>query len=169
MNANTKRNLAIGGAIAGAGLLAYAFLPPIFLDPRQRFLKAAAEELGKTDWEQYLHGVTLQTPGSKIHWCGVFALWSAHKAGFACDWMWDLSTGKGFLYRLPVTKDPKPGDMGYLHNFQHHAIIEKVDGNMITTLDGNSGPAPSRVLRNVRPRSSFATFYDTSPMWQMKC
>jgi hypothetical protein len=130
VNANTKRNLAIGGAIAGAGLLAYAFLPPIFLDPRQRFLKAAAEELGKTDWEQYLHGVTLQTPGSKIHWCGVFALWSAHKAGFACDWMWDLSTGKGFLYRLPVTGIGRETCYLQLSAPRHH---RKVDGNMITT------------------------------------
>ena len=129
----------------------------------------AARELGSTDWEKYLQGVTLQSPDTKPYWCGIFALWSIHKAGYACDVKWDLASGRGFLYRLPLTSQPKPGDLGYLHAYQHHAIIEKVEGDLIHTIDGNSGAAPTRVLRNVRPRSAFAFFYDTSPLWKDRC
>lgn len=163
----TKRKLALGGVLAGAGILFSVVWP---WDPRQRFLWFAAKEIGSTDWEKYLQGVTLQTPTTKPHWCGIFALWSMHRAGYACDVMWDLITGRGFLYRLPLTTNPQPGDMGYLHAYQHHAIIEKVEGDKITTIDGNSGQqSPSRVLRTVRSRDDFAFFYDTSPLWLKKC
>lgn len=167
MKSDTKRKVAIGGLAAGGVALAWAVWPDT--NPRKKFLKIASAEEGSLDWRKYLQGVTLQTPSEKKHWCGIFALWAMHQAGFACDWHWDLMTGKGFLYRLTITRDPQPGDMAYIHNFQHHAIVEKVEGNMIHTIDGNSGPQPTRVLRNVRPKSAFAAFYDTSAVWGMPC
>lgn len=161
-----KRRLFLVAGLSGASILALTLCPR---SPRDRFLRAAAKELGSTNWEKYLQGVVEQTPTERPYWCGIFALWAAHKAGYACDWTWDLSTGRGFLYRLPVTTDPQPGDIAYLHAYQHHAIVEKVEGDIIHTIDGNSGAAPTRVLRNVRHRGEVAFFYDTSPMWNDRC
>jgi hypothetical protein len=59
--------------------------------------------------------------------------------------------------RLPQTRNPKPGDLGYIDQpFQHYAIVEFVDGNTITTIDGNS---MGSVQRRVRQRSQFTAFF----------
>ena len=156
----TSRKLAVTGTALGAvGLLAYGWWP---LPKREKVLQVALNELGTQDWRKYMKGVTIQQNATDFHWCGVFALWVLHQAGLARNVKWDLSTGKGFLYRLPMTKNPKPGDLAYFHNLQHHAIVERVDGNFLYTIDGNSGN-PSKVRQNRRPISSAAAFYSIEP------
>jgi hypothetical protein len=161
------KRLGLGVAALGAGVIAWVARGT----PRERFLRAARRELGSRDWERYTEGVLdpPTTPATRPYWCGIFALWALHKAGFACDVKWDLRTGRGFLHRLRTTTDPKPGDMAYLHAYQHHAIVERVtpDG-MVHTIDGNTMP-DSRVARRVRPKNEFAFFYDTTPLFERKC
>jgi hypothetical protein len=71
------------------------------------------------------------------------------------DWHW--VPGIGFALRLPRTSCPKPGDLGYIDQpFQHYAIVEFVDGNTITTIDGNS---MGTVQRRVRQRAQFTAFF----------
>jgi hypothetical protein len=124
------------------------------LNPRKRILRAAAAELGETDWKKYLDGVAADQ--GPVAWCGIFALWVLHKAGIARDVGWEYGTG--FLYRAAKTTDPKPGDLAYIESpLQHHAIVERVDGDTIYTVDGNSG---GTVRRLARPRSAFSAFYD---------
>ena len=166
MKDSTTKVVVAGSLLSAVGLLTYAWWP---IPPRARFLKVAGGEEGSENWQKYVDNVTTRPPTERPHWCGIFALWALHKAGFACDWKWDLANGRGFLHKLPRTSNPQPGDMAYLHAYNHHAIVEKVDGNMIHTIDGNSGPRPTRVLRNVRPRNTIAFFYDTSQIFNNKC
>lgn len=164
---DTAKKLGLGATAVGVGVVAWFGLR----SPRQRFLSAAKGEIGSRNWEKYLQGVLDPplTPSARPHWCGIFALWAMHKAGYACDVKWNLLTGKGFLYRLPRTTSPQPGDMAYLHAYQHHAIVESVnEDGTITTIDGNTLP-DSRVARRTRPRKEFASFYDTSPLFERKC
>lgn len=73
-----------------------------------------------------------------LAWCGIFALWCI-KQGLDCPKvMWQI--GRGFAGRwLTVTTDPQPGDIAYLAQpYQHHAVVTAVDGDRITTVNGNS-------------------------------
>ena len=72
-------------------------------------------------------------------WCGAFALWCIHAAELGPDLHWEI--GKGFLFCLPLTKAPEPGDVAYLAEpLQHHAIVVEVDGDTVHTINGNQGP-----------------------------
>jgi hypothetical protein len=163
------KKLAWGAAAVGAGVLSWWEMT---LHPRDRFLRAARWEIGSKNWKKYFRKVVIppgEIPDAPPYWCGIFALWALRKAGFACSVHWDIRTGRGFLHLLQPTTNPQPGDLAYIHNYQHHAIIERItpDG-MVHTIDGNTGP-DNRVARKVRPRSEFAFFYDTTPLFQLKC
>jgi hypothetical protein len=111
--------------------------------------KYAAAALGLTEAQAVAQGT------SRLSWCGLFATWAYQQAGAAINWV----LGKGIAYQLPRTSDPKPGDLAYIDQpFQHHAIVESVDGNEVTTIDGNS--TGGLVVRNTRPRSAFTAFYN---------
>lgn len=70
-------------------------------------------------------------------WCGVFALWCLHEAGVtAVPWhirglTLDPETGvkaqnSGFVYRLPKTAEPQPGDVFVgPPNLYHHGLVER--------------------------------------------
>ena len=126
-------------------------------DYRAAVVDAMRSQLGNTDPAEYwiaVHGhVPTPAPGKRIHWCGAVALWSLHMSGL-CTWRWGFSPDKpGFIWRLgwrtiklPVR--PEPGDICYCERAQHHAIVERVDGNRVITIDGNAGPAPGQVRRS---------------------
>ena len=126
---------------------------------RKAVLDAARAELGKTDPTPYEVSV-LGYKSGKVSWCGIFALAMLRKVGLT-NWLWEL--GRGFLYRLPQTKDPKPGDLFYMNALQHHGIVEDIlpDGRVVT-LNGNSdGGAVARV---VREPSTIAAYYSIEPL-----
>jgi len=131
--------------------------------PRERVLAAAESQLGEHRWELFLNGVTNQTPGPQTSWCGIFALWALHQAGLANDTVWKFDGPPwGFLYKLPATRDPKPGDIAYQDQpFQHHAIVKKVEGGTVHTIDGNS--TGNAVREKTRPKSAFTAFYSIQP------
>lgn len=122
---------------------------------RALVITAAMGELGNSDGRRYFDGVTAKNPGPKLPaWCGVFALWALHRAGLLSGVQWIY--GKGFLFRLPRTLNPEPGDLAYFTRLQHHAIVKGLDGPNVTTIDGNHG---GKVELVTRPISTVAAFY----------
>ncbi len=138
----------------GAALLAFAAYQGVW-NHRARILRVARGELGHRDWEKYLQGVAA-APEATVSWCGIFSLWVLHKAGVGTHVPWEY--GKGFLYRTEQTSNPQAGDIAYIDvPFQHHAIVEAVEGDTVHTIDGN---ADGQVMRRTRPRSAFTAFYN---------
>ncbi len=131
------------------------------LDARHKVLFYASHEIGPQDPKKYWLDVLPEHEGFSGEWCGGFTLWALHQAGLAKDINWEV--GKGFCYRLPITMEPMPGDIAYFHKpFQHHAIVESVDGNSVTTIDGNQ--PGNTVARRLRPRESVTAFYSIEPL-----
>lgn len=136
---------------------------------RQAILDAASAEVGPFDqhkvdgyWKDVLSPGQYQ-PGIKLAWCGAFALRNLHAAGLALDKHWRF--GSGFLlvppHTLSPTKTPLPGDIGYQGSpFQHHFIIESVDGNLVHSIDGNQPD----VRRKTRVISPALVFYSIQPL-----
>lgn len=94
-------------------------------------------EIGKSDAGKYWREALQSGPPYPPHWCGAFALWVLREAGLT-DWYWQI--GKGFLWRLPRTKTPEPGDIGYQDQpFQHHFVVVEVGNQTLTSVDGNQG------------------------------
>lgn len=130
-------------------------------DYRTRFLEAVRGELGVTDPSVYYDSALGYQPTTPVSWCGLFVLAMLHRVGLAQGIMWQL--GKGFLFRLPTTKSPVPGDLIYLHEDQHHGIFEcKNPDGTISTLNGNStGGAVARVNRDPK---TIAAYYSITPL-----
>lgn len=97
------------------------------------------------------------------HWCGVFALWALKEAGLAQGVNWEV--GWGFIgpLKLPLTKDPKPGDIAYTHDpYQHHAIVESRKHGVLITIDGNQGQPG--IKRKARPEPDGIRYYSIQPL-----
>lgn len=95
-------------------------------------------------------------------WCGAFVLWALHSAGLALGTKW--AVGLGFLYRLPKTNSPKPGDIAYLEHMQHHALVTAVNGEQISLLNGNG--YGGRITPSTMQRSAITAFYSIDPYIQ---
>lgn len=133
------------------------------LDIRTRVVNKAAEEIGPQDPNKYWSEVLPGVSSFKGAWCGGFSLWVLHNAGLAQDVPWEI--GKGFCYRLPITKDPQPGDIAYIDQpYQHHAIVESVNNGMVNTIDGNQ--PGNTVARRIRPVTAITAFYSIDPFIQ---
>lgn len=72
---------------------------------------------------------------------------------------WRQGVGISGVSGIKQTSNPQPGDIAYIAKNQHHAIIVSVEGNTITTIDGNSGRVGGEISVNTRSRSKFAGFY----------
>jgi len=129
---------------------------------RERVIEIARGQLGHVGSEKYWLGVNGHHPGSKFHWCGVFALWCLRQVRLTdAEWI----TGRGFVgpLGLPQTLSPQPGDIGYIHTpYQHHCVIEHADASTVRSIDGNS--VGDSVLSRERPRSAFTAFYSIQPL-----
>jgi len=134
------------------------------MTPRERVVEAAVGCLGVQDPDRFWREVCPAFIGHphEVSWCGGFALWCLREAGL-CDWNW--IPGKGFLFRLGVAKDPSPGDIVYLADLSHHAVVEEVLGDMVVTIDGNTMPYPVEgVTRKHRHRSAITAVYSIEPL-----
>lgn len=126
---------------------------------RAQVVRIATEEEGKSDALKYNAGVLVSTTPAK-YWCGIFNLWVLHQAGLAKNTKW--ITGTGFLYQLPKTSDPKPGDTAYFSKEQHHAIVGEVNSDGTVTLINGNG-AGGKVSFSRVPKSSVTAFYSIKP------
>jgi len=95
-----------------------------------------------------------------VSWCGIFATWAVMTGGGTCG-PWDSGPRCSSMNR--ITKDPKPGDVGYFTANQHHCIIASVNGDQIETIDGNSYDGSSggngAITSKTRSRHDFAAFF----------
>lgn len=132
------------------------------IDIRNKIVQSAIADLGNTDPQKYWESVLQQEfvgPFPK-HWCGSFAL--AHiKKYVETPILWEV--GKGFCYQLKTTKSPLPGDVAYFTKGQHHALVERIIGNLVVTIDGNSWGESTGKINGVnrlsRTINSVAAFY----------
>lgn len=123
---------------------------------RMSVIKIGMAELGSRDYWKYIK-TTAPWANARVEWCGCFLLWCYHQAGLFESWQFEMS--KGFLYRLPLTTNPLPGDAAYYHKNNHHALVIDVNGESISTIDGNDGPSPGEVMHNCRQKNEVAGFY----------
>lgn len=132
---------------------------------RQTILQIAETQLGPQDPKKYWLDVIPEHPGFSGAWCGGFTLWVLHEAGIAKDIQWEM--GKGYCYRLPTTNNPQPGDIAYFDKpYQHHAFVERIEGNSLYTIDGNQ--PGNTVAKRLRPRDSVTAFYSIEPLLSAK-
>jgi hypothetical protein len=98
----------------------------------------AESQVGKVSPEQYWRVVMPSAqPPFPPHWCGAFALWCLRVANL-CDWEWSLKADEpGFLFRLPKTDYPEPGDLVYRAKHQHHAVVVKSSPKRVVCVGGN--------------------------------
>lgn len=133
---------------------------------RQEVVNVALGEVGEGAQGTcgiYGEGVTDLDP-AKVAWCGIFALWVLHQVGIGTDVRW--RTGFGFAEQnLTRTNNPKPGDIAYIHTpYQHHAIVKRVVGDTVETIDGNQ--AGDIVAERSRAKKDFTAFYSIAPLLQ---
>lgn len=129
-------------------------------DARRLVVDIALSQLGVQDPDRYWAVVQPGLVSTDAAWCGGFALWVLHEAGLTTR-QWEI--GKGFLYKLPRTTSPLPGDLAYYDQpLQHHAIVEFVDtGGNVHTIDGNQ--TGETVARRTRQKSA-GVYYSIQPM-----
>ena len=138
-----------------------------------------ADETGKhvrTGWETLLQIFQTAAPGVwhddvvKYYtgyeegflpsWCGIFATFCLINGGASIG-TWQIGsgiTGAGAVQ----TFHPKPGDVGYMEHNQHHCIITGVDGDTISSIDGNSG-MDSEIITHTRSKHEFLGFFTAFP------
>ncbi len=96
------------------------------------------------------------TPGLPS-WCGIFAVYCIKKAGIDIG-TWQMGKGVTAFGKLKQTETPQAGDIGYMDDHQHHAIIVKVEGDMVQSIDGNSG-LQSEIIENKRSLKAYRGFF----------
>lgn len=139
-------------------------------DYRGAVVSAAVSQLGQGNLAEYWSDALgkPQQSAPKLAWCGIFALRCLHVAGLAQRVHWVY--GRGFLstpdghYLMPMTDKPQPGDIGYRDQpFQHHFVVEAIDGEQVHSIDGNSG-AHSSVNRCTHPIGHGCVYFSIAPL-----
>jgi putative peptidoglycan binding protein len=106
------------------------------------------------------NGKAGSNPNGLVSWCGIFATWAVITGGGTCG-TWD--GGPRCSAMSKITRDPKPGDVGYFTANAHHCIIASVNGDQIETIDGNSYDGSSggngAITSRMRSRHDFAGFF----------
>lgn len=122
-------------------------------DKRKQIVKIAQKEIGLARTKVYWLD-TLEYDADK-EWCGSFILWVYHQAkiGLGIKWI----PGVGFLDKLSITFNPKIGDVAYFDKNQHQALISKIDGEMISLINGNGWNGV--VSTSITHRSNITAFY----------
>ena len=99
-------------------------------------------------------------------WCDMFVDWCflqlcGNKAeaedmicqtglyGAGCEWSAKYYRDQGRFY----AKDPQPGDQIFFNDYAHTGIVEKIVGNVITTIEGNTSDMVARRTYSISSRS----------------
>ncbi|PXY44520.1 CHAP domain-containing protein [Flavobacterium hydrophilum] len=117
--------------------------------------------------EKYLKSVGL---GKGYAWCMAFVYWCTKEASLQLAIANPLTKTAGVLAMLNfekdlVVKEPQPGDifiMDFGKGQGHTGIVEKVDKNIIHTIEGNTNDDGSRegykVCRRIRSKSTIKAY-----------
>lgn len=162
---NTKK--VVGYSALGVGAIGLAWwLWPSEKHIRNSIVAAAEGEHGSApDTAKYWQAALGHSDPHPPDWCGAFSLWALKRAGLAHDTKWEV--GKGFLYKLPTTSVPKPGDIAYFEHNQHHALVKEVhpDGQ-VSLINGNG--QGGHVTLTKGPREHVTAFYSVAPLIRNK-
>ena len=115
--------------------------------------------------KKYLNSVGINFPAS---WCMAFVFWCAREAAHANDKPAALVNTGGVLAQwnqcnphLKVLRNPAPGDifiMDFGKGLGHTGFVEKVEGDILHTIEGNTNDEGSRegyeVCRRLRKTSA---------------
>jgi len=121
----------------------------------------------------------IQTSGQKPNsWCGIFAVAMARKGGVkSAQWArWDAKPAACPVgLAAPISSDGKfePGDILVIKDkpgkpqLNHHCLCKSVDGNTVSTIDGNSFDyktmSGNTVAENKRSRADIRGYYKLIP------
>lgn len=100
---------------------------------------------------------------SRVSWCQILWLHCLREAGLTADTWADVANSgwtAGWLGKRGggTTQDPQPGDLGYIAEpNQHGAVVQRVEGDRVYTVDGNSTGCVVRLRERVR--HEFTCFY----------
>ena len=82
----------------------------------------------------------IQKPNGRaggLHWCGIFAVWSAIQVGLTVKWQ--LGAGPVGLGRARNDKNYAPGDILICKGkLNHHCVLTGMQGGKLETVNGNS-------------------------------
>lgn len=146
---------------------------------QQKALEVAITQLGEqekplgSNWgvpvQDYLKSVGVGFPAS---WCMAFLYWCFKKAAADTGVVNPLIKTGGVLAawnkadkKYRVVGEPQPGDifiMDFGHGLGHTGIVERVEKDVVHTIDGNSNDSGSRegveVVRKIRKRSKMVGY-----------
>ena len=113
-----------------------------------RIVDIARKEIGKGEQFKNNYGkdVFKYTNGKQLPWCAAFVSWTLHKAGKNTPY---TLSAKNYLNIGKRVSKPKPGDLIVFNrkNGGHIGIVESVEQEIITTIQGNTGDYPAKVKR----------------------
>lgn len=126
------------------------------------YLDDKTANAGDKNWTKYardLHAAGYyQANKNGYAWCDVFVDWCFYKLanmdadkaqeiicqtgpyGAGCEWSAKYYKQAGRFY----TSNPQPGDQIFFNGYAHTGIVEKVDGNVIHTIEGNTSNMVAR-------------------------
>jgi hypothetical protein len=97
-------------------------------------------------------------------WCGIFATWCFLKGGVSTQWGWGRGPSGLTPHYAWEKQNIAPGDIGVIAANQHHFIITKVDGDVLTTVNGNAWM--HGITLGQQQRSAIVAFYHpTDDVW----
>lgn len=143
-------------------LIALLLLARSFGSSRAKVVAVAMSQLGQGAGGglKYWNEVLPSGPPFPKEWCGAFLLWVLHQAGLMRDVNWEIGTG--FLPSLPVTENPKPGDIAFFDHLQHQALIANISGEKMRLVNGNGFGGV--VTLSTNDLSSATRFYSIAPL-----
>lgn len=140
---------------------------------RMAIVTTALNEVGNSEPKKYYLGVVKGIVSGHLDWCGIFGLWVYHQNGILTDVTWHFGDDTnhdghpefGFLMvppkALPMTNTPEPGDIAYFNRKQHHAVVEAVQINEISLINGNG--LGGKVTRSTTHRQAVTAFFSIAP------
>lgn len=138
-------------------------------------VQAARQELGTEET-----GENCQKYSDRcVAWCALFAMSTWEKAGvdvengefaFTGD-VYTTGQAKGTAYGSDQLDSARPGDVllfgtgpENISSSRHIGVVERVEGNTVTLIEGNTGDNPDRVMRKEHKLSA-DTFYGGVHPW----
>lgn len=109
-------------------------------DVRQRILTIAEAEDGCADEYRYTVPELGYRTAAHVPWCGLFALWCYRQAEIVpvgVRWVVEKGFASTHLRQIAPAK-ALPADLVYFNKFNHHALVDRVEGPDLWTWDGNS-------------------------------
>ncbi|ASU79067.1 CHAP domain-containing protein [Actinopolyspora erythraea] len=152
--------------------------PVITAEPgtvREEIVTAARAELGTEETGKNCHEYSEQC----VPWCALFAMSTWERAGVDVEHEEFAFTGdvyttgriKGTAYGSARLEDVRPGDVLLFgsgpatpDSSHHIGVVEKIQGETVTLIEGNTGDNPDRVMRK-RHELNENTFYGGVHPW----